>query len=105
MADDGSTTYRVVTNNFLAGGGDNFPTLAQGDNVYFGGLDIDAFRNYLEAASPYTPVDPQVPTTGGPIIDTGVTAPAEGAGQVALTGGVLAMLAGAGLLGARRRRA
>lgn len=105
VADDGSTTYRVVTNNFLAGGGDNFPTLAQGDNVYFGGLDIDAFRNYLEAASPYTPVDPDVPAVGGPIIDTGVTAPAEGAGQVALTGGVLAMLAGAGLLGARRRRA
>lgn len=105
VADDDSQTYRVVTNNFLAGGGDNFPTLAQGDNVYFGGLDIDAFRNYLEAASPYTPVDPDVPAVGGPIIDTGVTAPAEGAGQVALTGGVLAMLAGAGLLGARRRRA
>ncbi len=48
-------TYRVVTNNFLAGGGDNFPTMPKGTNVYFGGLDIDAFANYLEANSPYTP--------------------------------------------------
>jgi 2',3'-cyclic-nucleotide 2'-phosphodiesterase (5'-nucleotidase family) len=49
------TTYRIVTNNFLQGGGDNFPTMAQGKNVYFGGLDIDAFANYLTAHSPYTP--------------------------------------------------
>ena len=48
-------TYRVVTNNFLQGGGDNFPTMAKGTNVYYGGLDIDAFANYLEASSPYTP--------------------------------------------------
>jgi len=48
-------TYRIVTNNFLQGGGDNFPTMAKGTNVYYGGLDIDAFANYLEASSPYTP--------------------------------------------------
>ena len=48
-------TYRIVTNNFLQGGGDNFPTMAQGANVYYGGLDIDAFANYLSASSPYTP--------------------------------------------------
>ena len=48
-------TYRVVTNNFLQGGGDNFPTMAKGTNVYYGGLDIDAFANYLEKNSPYTP--------------------------------------------------
>ncbi|KQU67435.1 bifunctional UDP-sugar hydrolase/5'-nucleotidase [Phycicoccus sp. Root101] len=48
-------TYRIVTNNFLQGGGDNFPTMAKGTNVYYGGLDIDAFANYLEANSPYTP--------------------------------------------------
>ena len=48
-------TYRIVTNNFLQGGGDNFPTMAQGTNVYYGGLDIDAFAGYLSASSPYTP--------------------------------------------------
>ncbi|MDR6862890.1 bifunctional metallophosphatase/5'-nucleotidase [Phycicoccus sp. 3266] len=48
-------TYRIVTNNFLQGGGDNFPTMAQGTNVYYGGLDIDAFASYLSASSPYTP--------------------------------------------------
>lgn len=52
---DDAATYRVVTNNFLAGGGDNFPTFADGRNVYFGGLDIDAFAAYLSAHSPYTP--------------------------------------------------
>jgi 2',3'-cyclic-nucleotide 2'-phosphodiesterase (5'-nucleotidase family) len=48
-------TYRIVTNNFLQGGGDNFPTMAKGTNVYYGGLDIDAFASYLSASSPYTP--------------------------------------------------
>jgi 5'-nucleotidase len=52
---DGSATYRVVVNSFLAGGGDGFPTLAQGDNVHFGGLDIDSLANHLAANNPYTP--------------------------------------------------
>ncbi len=50
-----SATYRVVTNNFLADGGDNFPSFKLGTNRYFGGLDIDAFAAYLTASSPYTP--------------------------------------------------
>jgi 2',3'-cyclic-nucleotide 2'-phosphodiesterase (5'-nucleotidase family) len=50
-----TTVYRVVTNNFLQGGGDNFATMAKGQNVYYGGLDIDAFASYLSAHSPYTP--------------------------------------------------
>ena len=50
-----TTVYRVVTNNFLAGGGDGFPTFLQAGNVYYGGLDIDAFAAYLSANSPYTP--------------------------------------------------
>ncbi len=49
-------SYRVVTNNFLADGGDGFPAFTTGTAKYFGGLDIDAFANYLEAHSPYTPV-------------------------------------------------
>ena len=47
--------YRVVTNNFLQGGGDGFPAFTQGTGVYYGGLDIDAFAAYLTAKSPYTP--------------------------------------------------
>ncbi len=50
-----TTTYRVVTNNFVAGGGDNFGTFKSSTNVYFGGLDIDAFASYLSAHDPYTP--------------------------------------------------
>ncbi|WP_417561934.1 bifunctional metallophosphatase/5'-nucleotidase [Microbacterium sp.] len=52
---DDATTYRVVTNNFLIGGGDGFPTFLDAKDVYYGGLDIDAFANYLQTNSPYTP--------------------------------------------------
>lgn len=52
---DKAQTYRIVTNNFLAGGGDGFPAFTNGAGVYFGGLDIDGFANYLETVSPYTP--------------------------------------------------
>ena len=51
-----TTEYRVVTNNFLAGGGDGLPGFTSGTGVFFGGLDIDAFSNFLEANGPYTPV-------------------------------------------------
>ncbi|MDQ2755921.1 MAG: bifunctional metallophosphatase/5'-nucleotidase [Actinomycetota bacterium] len=50
--------YRVVTNNFLAGGGDNFPAFLSGTGTYFGGLDIDAFASYLPTVSPYAPSTP-----------------------------------------------
>jgi 5'-nucleotidase len=52
---DKAATYRVVTNNFLSDGGDNFPAFRNGTGKYFGGLDIDAFANYLPTVSPYTP--------------------------------------------------
>ncbi len=52
---DPTATYRVVTNNFLADGGDNFAAFKSGTNQYYGGLDIDAFAAYLTAHSPYTP--------------------------------------------------
>jgi 5'-nucleotidase len=54
VVEDG-TSYRIVTNNFLSDGGDGFPTFKAGQNKYFGGLDIDAFADYLEAHNPYTP--------------------------------------------------
>ncbi|GAA1983585.1 bifunctional metallophosphatase/5'-nucleotidase [Terrabacter lapilli] len=44
---DKAATYRIVTNNFLSDGGDNFPAFKDGTAKYFGGLDIDAFANYL----------------------------------------------------------
>lgn len=53
---DDNAQYRIVTNNFLADGGDGFPAFTQGTGKYFGGLDIDAFASYLEQNSPYSPV-------------------------------------------------
>jgi 5'-nucleotidase len=44
---DPAASYRIVTNNFLSDGGDNFPAFQGGTGKYFGGLDIDAFANYL----------------------------------------------------------
>lgn len=42
-------TYRVVANNFLADGGDNFPEFAKGGKrVDTGMLDLDAFTEYLK---------------------------------------------------------
>ncbi|MCW2848385.1 MAG: 5-nucleotidase [Marmoricola sp.] len=52
---DKAATCRVVTNNFLADGGDGFPAFAAGTAKYIGGLDIDALSDYLTAHSPYTP--------------------------------------------------
>jgi 5'-nucleotidase len=52
---DKAASYRIVTNNFLADGGDGFPAFTRGTDRYFGGLDIDAFADHLEAVSPYTP--------------------------------------------------
>jgi 5'-nucleotidase len=42
-------TYRVVANNFLSDGGDNFATFKAGTNKLVGGLDIDSLVKYLQA--------------------------------------------------------
>jgi 5'-nucleotidase len=55
------TTYRVVANNFLSDGGDNFPTFKAGTNKLIGGLDIDSLVTYLQAHDPYDPA--LAPTT------------------------------------------
>lgn len=52
---DKGASYRIVTNNFLSDGGDGFPAFTHGTDKYFGGLDIDAFADYLTSVSPYTP--------------------------------------------------
>ncbi|GAA1150203.1 bifunctional metallophosphatase/5'-nucleotidase [Nocardioides aquiterrae] len=55
------TTYRVVANNFLAGGGDGFAGFKDATNTYFGGLDVDSLRMYLEAHDPVaTPVTDRI---------------------------------------------
>jgi 5'-nucleotidase len=52
---DPTATYRVVANNFLADGGDGFPTLAEGTDRFVGGLDIDALAEYLAQFEAYQP--------------------------------------------------
>ena len=56
---DPDATYRVATNNFLAGGGDGFPTLGQGTNDLVGEDDLKALEQYLTANS--TPTAPIAP--------------------------------------------
>jgi len=54
VANDASASYRIVTNNFLSDGGDNFAAFKNGTAKYFGGLDIDGFAAYLPTVSPYS---------------------------------------------------
>jgi 5'-nucleotidase len=50
-----TATYRVTVNSFLAAGGDNFTTLAQGTNrVTTGDNDLTMLNAYLGAHSPVT---------------------------------------------------
>ena len=58
VPNDASKVYRIATNNFLSDGGDNFAAFKGGTGKYFGGLDIDAFANYLPTVSPYSPALP-----------------------------------------------
>jgi 5'-nucleotidase len=51
-----ATVLKVVANSFLAAGGDNFATLAQGANKADSGrIDLTAFVDYLGANSPVAP--------------------------------------------------
>lgn len=56
---DPDATYRVATNNFLAGGGDGFPTLGLGTGDLVGEDDLKALEQYLTAnSSPANPITP-----------------------------------------------
>ncbi|MER0243757.1 bifunctional metallophosphatase/5'-nucleotidase [Streptomyces sp. HSW2009] len=57
---DGTKTYRVAVNEFLAGGGDGFPVFKDGKNKLVGPSDLDVFTAYLEANS--KPGAPLVPS-------------------------------------------
>ena len=48
-------TYRIVTNSFLADGGDSFSVFTEGTNRAGGGDDLAAFVEYLRANSPVSP--------------------------------------------------
>ena len=52
---DPAATYRIVTNNFLADGGDAFTVFTEGTNRVGGGEDLVAFVDYLDANSPVEP--------------------------------------------------
>ncbi len=48
-------TYRVVTNEFLAAGGDRYTSFKQGKNIAYGDDVRDVFILYLEKNSPVSP--------------------------------------------------
>ncbi|HEX6148282.1 bifunctional metallophosphatase/5'-nucleotidase [Nocardioides sp.] len=48
-------SYRVVANNFIVDGGDNFTGFSAGENRITGGLDIDSLVTYLRANDPVAP--------------------------------------------------
>jgi 5'-nucleotidase len=57
VVNDRSASYRIVTNNFLSDGGDNFAAFKNGTGKYIGGLDIDGFAKYLPTTvQPYAPL-------------------------------------------------
>ncbi|MBO9337034.1 MAG: 5'-nucleotidase C-terminal domain-containing protein [Roseiflexus sp.] len=111
---DPNASYRVVVNNFIAGGGDGYSVLQQGTNrVDTGFLDSDVLVEYLQARSP---VSPQVE---GRIVQDGVLpgvadvtapvpAPVETPAALPRTGGEslpawLLALAAAGAIGSGLR--
>jgi 2',3'-cyclic-nucleotide 2'-phosphodiesterase (5'-nucleotidase family) len=120
---DPSASYRVTVNSFLAAGGDNFVTLAQGtQRAELGVTDLEALIAYFEENSPITadtaprrgapsaagpgcPAQPGVPGGQNPglSVDTGEIGAARdgGAWAALVVGAVIAGIAGFGL---RRRR-
>ncbi len=43
-----AASYRITTNNFLAGGGDKFSVFKQGTDLLTGAIDLDAFVDYFQ---------------------------------------------------------
>jgi 5'-nucleotidase len=72
---DAAATYRVTVNSFLASGGDNFATLAQGTNrADTGKIDLQSMVDYFEA----NPV--AAPDYAQRAVGAQLTAPADAAG-------------------------
>ncbi|WP_405979534.1 bifunctional metallophosphatase/5'-nucleotidase [Streptomyces sp. NBC_00158] len=55
---DPAKTYRVVMNEFLAGGGDGFTVLKEHKNKLVGASDLDAFNALLAKSSAAAPIAP-----------------------------------------------
>jgi 5'-nucleotidase len=52
---DKAASYRVVVNNFMADGGDNYTVFRSCTQPLGGEVDLDAFARYLDAHSPVAP--------------------------------------------------
>ena len=48
---DPATRYRIVVNNFMASGGDNFTVLTEGADAVDAGTDVDALEAYLRGGA------------------------------------------------------
>ena len=57
---DPAATYRIVTNSFLADGGDLFTVFTEGTNRVGGGEDLVAFIEYLAENSPVAPPEDRI---------------------------------------------
>ena len=61
VAIDPAKSYKIVTNSFLAAGGDNFKVMATGTSITDTKmLDLDAFIAYFKANSPVSPPAPRI---------------------------------------------
>ncbi len=55
---EGARIYRIVVNNFLAGGGDRFEVLRGGRHLVQGGGDLEALRGYVSTTGSKLPTAP-----------------------------------------------
>jgi 5'-nucleotidase len=82
-------TYRVTVNSFLAAGGDNFATLAQGTNVATtGDNDLTMLTDYLATNSPVTADPASRATIGTPAPTCDRTITGLRVGSVTVTSGL-----------------
>ncbi|HYQ64952.1 ExeM/NucH family extracellular endonuclease [Actinophytocola sp.] len=84
-----AATYRVTVNSFLAAGGDNFATLAQGTNtVTTGDNDLTMLTAYLGANSPVTADPAPRSSVGVPVPTCDRTITGMKFGAVVVTSGL-----------------
>lgn len=92
---DPNKTYRLVTNNFMATGGDGYSVFTQGKKVYNSGLLMaDALADYIKLNSPVNPkVEGRIATSTALLPETGYVLAFSWAflGAGALLGGGLAL--------------
>ena len=58
MLDDGSQSYRITVNSFLADGGDGFSVLPEGTDRVGGEVDTKALEDYIAPSLTGTPMAP-----------------------------------------------